>query len=303
MEQARWQQLWLDVPATDAERCEAAFEQAGALSVTMTELGDQPVLEPRPGENPLWDQTRVTGLFEASNSPGALFDQLFPHLEPAWLDSLGHQYLQEEDWVRKTQADFTAEKFGQRSWVIPAWEALPEAFKPSDIDIRIDPGLAFGTGKHQTTQLCLQWLEQHSNKLGQQWLDYGCGSGVLAIAALKLGAQTATGVDIDPQAVKATLDNAELNQIGGEQLIACLPEELATDRQYDGLIANILAPILIELADPLAARLKPEAPFALSGILQDQTDAVATAWTAAGCKITAIDTLDDWAIISGFKQP
>ncbi|HHQ68983.1 MAG TPA: 50S ribosomal protein L11 methyltransferase [Halothiobacillaceae bacterium] len=299
MSQPTWQQLWLDVPAAAAPRCEAALEKAGALSVTMTELGDQPVLEPRPGEKPLWDLTRVTGLFTADISPDTLFARLSPDLEPAWLEKLGHNYLEDEDWVRKTQADFSAEKLGQRSWVIPAWEETPAGFGHDDIAIRIDPGLAFGTGKHETTRLCLQWLEDHTQP-GQHWLDYGCGSGVLAIAALKFGAQKATGVDIDPQALKATRNNAGLNSLDEQKLTCFLPEQ--TPKQlYDGLVANILAPILIELAEQLTAQLKPGARFALSGVLREQAEAVAAAWCAAGCQIEAFEYLNDWALISGFK--
>ena len=293
-----WQHLWLDVPRADVEAVEDALLAAGALSVTLEELGDEPVLEPQPGESPLWAETRVVGLFEGSVSPATIVSTLHGLLRPALLDRLGHSIFDEEDWVRRTQADFQAMPIGERLVIEPAWD---DAETPSGrLPIRLDPGLAFGTGKHETTRLCLEWLESQ-DITGQHWLDAGCGSGILAIAALRLGAGHVDGTDIDPQALTASRGNAELNDIDPARFALYLADDYPADRQVDGLLANILAPTLIELAPMLSRHLKPGARFALSGILGHQADAVAAAWQAAGCRVDTFRELGDWALVAGHR--
>ncbi|MFP4251500.1 MAG: 50S ribosomal protein L11 methyltransferase [Guyparkeria sp.] len=293
-----WQHLWLDVPQADVEAVENALLAAGALSVTLEELGDEPVLEPQPGEAPLWAETRVVGLFEGSVSPAHIVATLHGVLRPALLDRLGHAVFDEDDWVRRTQADFTAMPIGERLIIEPAWEEGGSSGER--IAIRLDPGLAFGTGKHETTRLCLEWLETQEIA-GQHWLDAGCGSGILAIAALRLGARQVDGTDIDPQALTASRGNADLNDIDPSRFSLYLADEYPADRQVDGLLANILAPTLIELAPMLSGHLKPGAGFALSGILAPQADAVAAAWTAAGNEVTTFRELGDWALVAGHR--
>ena len=293
-----WQHLWLDVPQADVEAVEDALLAAGALSVTLEELGDEPVLEPQPGESPLWAETRVVGLFEGSVSPATIVATLHGLLRPALLDRLGHSVFDEDDWVRRTQADFQAMPVGERLVIEPAWD---DSDTPSDrLPIRLDPGLAFGTGKHETTRLCLEWLEEQ-DIVGEHWLDAGCGSGILAIAALRLGAGHVDGTDIDPQALTASRGNAELNEIDPGRLSLYLADEYPADRQVDGLLANILAPTLIELAPALSRHLEPGARFALSGILTHQADAVAAAWQAAGCRVDTFRELGDWALVAGHR--
>ncbi|MFI9651105.1 50S ribosomal protein L11 methyltransferase [Guyparkeria halopsychrophila] len=293
-----WQHLWLEVPRDDVEAVEDALLAAGALSVTLEELGDEPVLEPQPGESPLWAETRVVGLFEGDVSPATIVGTLHGLLRPALLDRLGHSVFDEDDWVRRTQADFAAMPIGERLVIEPAWE---ESSATDDrLPIRLDPGLAFGTGKHETTRLCLEWLESQEIT-GQHWLDAGCGSGILAIAALRLGAAQVDGTDIDPQALTASRGNAELNDLEPSRLSLYLAEEYPADRQVDGLLANILAPTLIALAPMLSRHLKPGARFALSGILGHQADAVAAAWTAAGNQVTTFRELGDWALVAGHR--
>ena len=291
-----WQQLWLDVPRDDVETVEDALLAAGALSVTLEELGDEPVLEPQPGESPLWAEVRVVGLFAGDVSPAAIVGALHAQIRPALLEGLGHRVFDEDDWVRRTQADFSAMPIGERLVIEPAWEEGGSSGER--IAIRLDPGLAFGTGKHETTRLCLEWLEAQ-DIAGQHWLDAGCGSGILAIAALKLGAAQVDGTDIDPQALTASRGNAELNAIDPDRFALYLAADYPADRQVDGLLANILAPTLIELAPMLSMHLKPGARFALSGILTHQADAVAAAWTAAGNEVTTFRELGDWALVAG----
>lgn len=293
-----WQHLWLEVPRDDVESVEDALLAAGALSVTLEELGDEPVLEPQPGESPLWAETRVVGLFTGDVSPAMIVGTLHGLLRPALLDRLGHSIFDEEDWVRRTQADFAAMPIGERLVIEPAWE--DSAASAGRLPIRLDPGLAFGTGKHETTRLCLEWLESQEIT-GQHWLDAGCGSGILAIAALRLGAVRVDGTDIDPQALTASRGNAELNDLEPSRLSLYLAEEYLADRQVDGLLANILAPTLIELAPILSRHLKPGGRFALSGILTHQADAVAAAWTAAGNQVTTFRELGDWALVAGHR--
>ncbi|HER34468.1 MAG: 50S ribosomal protein L11 methyltransferase [Halothiobacillaceae bacterium] len=293
-----WQHLWLDVPRDDVEAVEDALLAAGALSVTLEELGDEPVLEPQPGEAPLWAETRVVGLFPGDVSPAMIVGTLHGLLRPTLLDRLGHSVFDEDDWVRRTQADFQAMPIGERLVIEPAWEESSGA--GDRLPIRLDPGLAFGTGKHETTRLCLEWLESQEIA-GQHWLDAGCGSGILAIAALRLGAGQVDGTDIDPQALTASRGNTELNDIEPARLSLYLAPDYPADRQVDGLLANILAPTLIELAPMLSQHIKPGARFALSGILTHQADAVAAAWTAAGNEVTTFRELGDWALVAGHR--
>lgn len=297
---AAWQQVTLDVPQADVEICEQALLNAGALSVTLEELGEVPILEPAPGEAPLWAQVRVVGLFEGDLNPADIVNSLHGVLPPQLLGSFDHQYLEDQDWVARTQADFPVQRYGTRTWVVPAWAIPPE---PEAAVVRLDPGLAFGTGQHETTSLCLEWLdEQGADLSGQTVLDVGCGSGILAIAALQLGAESAWGTDIDHQALKASADNAALNGIDAQRLTLTLPEGLPDDERFDILVANILAKPLMELAPVLAPHLKPGGRFALSGVLEQQAETVAATWLAQGLTVDAIRHKGDWALICGRRR-
>ncbi len=292
-----WQKLSLAVPQADVEVCEDALLAAGALSVSLEDLEDNPIFEPAPGQTPLWQQVRISGLFPGDISPAAIMDSLHAALRPALLGNFDHEYLPDTDWVHQTQADFPPTRYGESLWVLPPWIA-PDAYAGKHLIL--DPGLAFGTGQHETTALCLEWLDA-TPLTGKTLLDVGCGSGILAIAALKLGATKASGTDIDPQALKASRDNAELNQITESQLWLGLPEQLPETAQFDILIANILAQPLIALASSLAPHLAPGGRFALSGVLRDQADAVAAQWHAQGLVIDEITERGDWARISGHR--
>jgi ribosomal protein L11 methyltransferase len=294
---AAWQRLSLDVPQAEVEACEEALLEAGAVSVSLEELGDEPILEPKPGETPLWQKVRVAGLFEGQLNPADLMGILASQLRPALLDALDHQYVEELDWVRETQAEFPATMYGDGLWIVPHWLDKPD---DAQTVIRIDPGLAFGTGQHETTALCLDWLDAQ-NLTGLRVLDVGCGSGILALAALMKGAAEAFGTDIDPQALKASRDNAALNGITASRLSLGLPEELHPSERFDILIANILAQPLIELAPTIALHIQAGGRFALSGILNAQAQAVAAQWLAQGLIIDEIETRGDWARVSGHR--
>ncbi|MFP4271842.1 MAG: 50S ribosomal protein L11 methyltransferase [Halothiobacillaceae bacterium] len=283
------------VPQAEVEAAEEALLDAGALSVTLLDTDDVPVLEPAPGETPLWPSVRVVGLFAADQDPAAVMGCLHAALPVHLLDSFDWQELPEQDWTRKWMDEFKPQRFGARLWIVPSWSTPPD---PSAVNLLLDPGLAFGTGNHPTTALCLSWLESGIAG-GERVLDYGCGSGILAIAALRLGADRARGVDIDPQALTATTDNAALNGIEAGRLIATLPEGLAADEGFDIVVANILANPLIELADTLAAHLLPGGRFALSGVLNEQAGQVAASYRAAGLDIGGIEHSEDWALIHG----
>lgn len=287
-----WKQLLLDTDATLAPRLEDALLAAGAAAVTLLDRADQPLLEPGPGELPLWQEVRVCGLFDAELDSDALLNELAEQFA-APLPDHRWQALADQNWERAWMDDFKPMKFGQRLWVCPSWSQSPE---PDAVNLLLDPGLAFGTGTHPTTALCLEWLDSLDLR-GQSVLDFGCGSGILAIAALLLGAEQAIAVDHDPQALLATRDNAGRNGIDPNRLIVLTPEELTNAAQADVLVANILAAPLISLAPTLLDHLKPEGSFALSGILADQADAVAAAYRH--CQLDPVNKNGDWVRISG----
>lgn len=249
------------------EHVEAIFARHGAHSVTLTDGGDKPVLEPAPGETPLWCDTRITGLFSADADMDALADDLRASFNLEQLPLHRIEVLEDRAWEREWLKDFGPMQFGDRLWICPG-----DAEAPDDaVVVRLDPGLAFGTGTHPTTALCLEWLDGLA-LAGKTVLDYGSGSGVLAIAALRLGAESATAMDIDPQAVTATLENAERNEVGGQ--IAVLPGDAGIKGVFDVLVANILAGPIIELAESITSRLSSGGEIALSGILSEQVEEI-----------------------------
>lgn len=256
-------------------RYENALEDVGALSVTLLDAdadtsNERAILEPGVGETPLWGELILTSLFDADTNALALLaalESFDPGLD--W-SSVSFRAVADEDWERAWLDTFQPMSFGRRTWIVPWNHALPEAAQAEDAAIvRLDPGLAFGSGTHPTTALCLRWLDQLADegKLdGQTVLDFGCGSGILALAALKLGAAAAVGVDNDPQAIIATHDNGERN---GVSIATYLPEDEPA-ATYPVVVANILAVALDALAEVLASRVAPNGVIALSGILHGQ---------------------------------
>ena len=289
-----WLQISLTPPPDALADTEQTLLNCGALSVSLGDAGDQPVLEPAPGQTPLWPETVIIGLFEADADVAAirqaLDDQFCGHAPPLKIET-----LEDRDWVRAWMDDYQPMKFGERLWVCPT---DMEPAGAADVILRLDPGLAFGTGTHPTTALCLEWLDNASLE-GKTVLDYGCGSGILAVAALLLGAKHAQAVDIDPQALTATRENAVSNGVA-PQIDICLPESLEAESTYDVVIANILSGPLVELAPVLAGYCADGGELVLSGILASQSETVTQAYSPWFGPLK-IKYKGEWVCISGQK--
>ncbi|MFK8017919.1 MAG: 50S ribosomal protein L11 methyltransferase [Gammaproteobacteria bacterium] len=284
-----WLELTIGLQAQDPEPVETCLEGLGALAVTLTDAGDQPLLEPGVGETPLWQDVTLTALFETDADQTGI-DTALRHVTSA---ELSWHALEDRQWEREWLTRFKPQQFGARLWIIPG---DGPAIDNTAVNIRLDPGLAFGTGDHQTTAMCLRWLGDCDRLSGQQVLDFGCGSGILAIAALCLGADHALGVDIDPQALTATRDNAERNDVL-DRLEIGMPDAL-TDQSFDLVIANILAAPLMELAPKISAHVAPGGTLLLSGILREQADAVMAAYTPI-IAFGPVQTDGDWVRLDG----
>jgi len=266
-----WIQVKAEVTPEQIEALEEGLLAAGAVSVTMQDGADQPILEPELGTMPVWDSTHVSALFEqdanmeeAQTIAQSVFKEYLPTVA---FPALQIDILENEDWTRKWIENFKPIACGERLWICPSWCEPPHA---EAVNLLLDPGLAFGTGTHPTTFLCLEWLDQNDLS-GKTVIDYGCGSGILGIAALLLGASRVIAIDNDPQALIATQDNAERNNIAPDAIECYLPEECPTV-QADILLANILAQPLYELRNHLASLCKPNGEIVLSGILREQAD-------------------------------
>lgn len=289
-----WRQLSVTTDPAKAEAVAERFADWGALSVSLEDAGDQPLLEPAPGETPIWNDTRVIALFEAGVDLETVRSDLNRCFGP--LRGWRMETIRDQVWERVWLEHFKPMRFGRRLWVVPTDYAPPA--DPEAICVKLDPGLAFGTGTHPTTALCLEWLDG-VNLAGQTILDYGCGSGILAVAALKLGAAQALAVDIDPQALTATDDNARKNAVA-ERLRICHPKQLPMGRT-DGLVANILARPLIDLAETMAGHVRAGGWLALSGILRGQAEAVHQAYEPWFVMDTPVFQ-EDWVRLTGQRR-
>jgi ribosomal protein L11 methyltransferase len=290
-----WLELKLALGGLDAERVEDALMEAGALSVTLEDAGDEPIYEPDADKPSLWSDTRLTALFPADAAMDAVTAQLKTDLGVAELPPYRIEPLEDRDWAREWLKDFKPMRFGTRLWICPTAYTPPD---PTAINLILDPGLAFGTGTHATTALCLEWLDSAELK-DRLVVDYGCGSGILAIAAARLGAQKIWCVDNDPQALVATRDNGSRNGVT-EQLHICLPPQFPA-MQADLLLANILAGPLVSLAPLFVAHLKPGGRLVLSGILKSQEADIRRAYGADFAELeTAVK--DDWIRIVGVRR-
>lgn len=290
-----WLQVRLAITPEQAETYEDALLALGAVSVTFMDAEDQPIFEPDLGTTPLWSHTHLLALFEAD----ADLANLAAHLELITSCPLPqHQIerIEDQDWERSWMDNFQPMRFGRRLWIVPSWHAAPE---PQAVNLLLDPGLAFGTGTHPTTALCLEWLDGQA-LAGCSVLDFGCGSGILAIAALLLGARLAVGTDIDPQALEASRDNAGRNAIAPERFPLYLPGDLPAG-EYDVVVANILAGPLVSLAAQLTARVRPGGRLALSGILAEQAEEVSGAYSEA-FELDPVAVKDGWTRITGQRR-
>ncbi len=314
--------LELTLPCTETEqpRYERALDSVGALAVTLVDAhadapDEQAIFEPGVGETPVWGEMELTALFAADTPPELLLHALAAVDEALDWSKAQFREVADQDWERAWMDQYEPLQFGARTWIVP-WNCElpgeaeqqvaraandPGAMAPAIV--RLDPGLAFGSGTHPTTALCLQWLDElASDGLLREMrvLDFGCGSGILALAALKLGATAAVGVDNDPQALLATHDNAQRNEVD-DRLAVYLPGDEPVATTYPIVVANILASALVALADTLAARVAPGGRLAMSGILAGQEDEVIARYAASFDDLRA-ERLDDWMRVTGVRR-
>ncbi|MBD8528089.1 50S ribosomal protein L11 methyltransferase [Pseudomarimonas arenosa] len=295
-------ELTLSCHEKEQPRFEAALEDVGALSITLLDAdaetpNERAILEPGVGETPLWQQIRLNALFDHDVDRAALLAALEAFDDGLNLESASFREVEDQAWERAWMDDYRPMAFGRRLWVYP-WNTEPENLPDDAVVLRLDPGLAFGSGTHPTTALCLEWLES-LDLVGRPLLDFGCGSGILAIAALKLGAASALGIDNDPQALLASRDNAERNGVG-ERLEVCLPGD-AADLQFPVVVANILADALNALAEQLAALCQPGGRLALSGILLGQESDLLARYQPWFDQLS-VTQHEDWVRIDGIRR-
>ncbi|HBD19822.1 MAG TPA: 50S ribosomal protein L11 methyltransferase [Arenimonas sp.] len=295
-------ELSLRVRAEDEHRAENALMDLGALSVTLLDAdaatpNEKAVLEPGVGETPLWPEITLVALFEGDTVPELVLHALESFDDAIDLSQADFRTVADQDWERAWMDQYVPLQFGRRTWIVP-WNMDPPPEAKDGVIVRLDPGLAFGSGTHPTTALCLRWLDSLVLR-GKTVLDFGCGSGILALAALKLGATAAVGVDNDPQALAATADNAERNGVG-DQLQVFLPENEPA-ATYPVVVANILAVALDALAETLASRVAPGGVIALSGILHGQEGALMEKYSTWFDQLEAVQD-GDWMRITGVRR-
>jgi len=289
----------MDLESLHQGKVEDIFVRHGAHSITFTDAGDKPVLEPAPGETPLWSDMQITGLFSPETDLDRLRDELQQSLQVDHLPRHRVEELADRVWEREWLKDFGPMKFGKRLWICPGDTSTND---PDAVIVRLDPGLAFGTGTHPTTALCLDWLDSLSLD-DATVLDYGCGSGVLAIAALRLGCKAATAMDIDPQAVTATMQNARQN--GVESQLQVLGSADKIEAQFDVVVANILAAPLLDLAASIASHVLNGGILAISGILPEQVHDVLDAygpWIEFDPPVLRTQDKQSWARLTGKRN-
>ncbi len=265
-----WIQFIFNSTPDAADHLSDLLSECGADAITFQDNQDQPIYEPELGTTPLWSSTDVVALFDAETDPDSVIRLLTSLLAPTALPRYRVEAVEDKDWVREWMDNYHPINFGDRLWICPSWQTPPDK---NAVNIMLDPGLAFGTGTHPTTALCLNWLDQADVK-DKYVIDYGCGSGILAIAAALLGAKKVIGVDTDPQALEATQANAARN---GVEIDTYFPDE-CPDLACDLLLANILAGPLQSLAPRLAELTKAGAPIVLSGILDVQAEMVSQSY-------------------------
>lgn len=289
-----WLQLIIPTDESSADQISDALMDQGAVSVTLQDMQDQPVLEPTPGTTPMWSQTRVVGLFDANDDLKQVVANVEKQLRKKIPDWKGEQ-LEDKDWVRAWMDDFKPMQFGEKLWVVPSTFSPPQ---PEAVNILLDPGLAFGTGTHPTTSMCLEWLDANP-PVDKDIIDFGCGSGILAIAAILLGAKHAEAIDLDPQALISTRDNAEKNNVSNK-IKTYLPNEFPK-QTTPLLLANILASPLIELAPYFADLTMPQGQIVLSGILKEQAEHVLSAYKE-NFDIQIWKQQGDWVCLAGVRK-
>ncbi len=295
-----WIQLKFDYQNPDAGQTEALSDflmELGALAVTFLDAEDKPILEPKPGETPLWEHLIVLTLFDA-NTETALMDRILANSD--YSQHVGQDYqweiIRDQDWERTWMDSFKPMQFGKRVWIVPSWHESPD---PNAVNIKLDPGLAFGTGTHPTTSLCLKWLDS-ADLSDKTVIDYGCGSGILTLAALLLGAEKVYAVDIDPQALDATRENLRRNNISEDKLVLGLPDNVDLP-QADLLVANILAEPLRQLSESIASSVKSGGDLVLSGLLNEQASELNQIYQQ-WFDMSKASSEGDWSRLHGLKR-
>ena len=291
-----WIQLRLSADEDTAEKYSDWLSACGAQAVTFIDAKDTPIYEPLPGDDVIyWNNTVVMGLYDASHD----MDKVLNYLKSIHPDKANMAYkleqLEDKDWEREWMDNFHPMKFGERLWICPSWREVPE---PNAVNVMLDPGLAFGTGTHPTTALCLTWLDGLDLK-GKTVVDFGCGSGILSLAALKLGAKKVIGIDIDPQALQASLENAKRNQCE-DRLELFLPKE-QPQFKADVVVANILAGPLRELAPVIIEYVASKGVLALSGVLEEQAEQLQSIY-GEFCQMDSIKVQEEWVRLSGVRK-
>lgn len=291
-----WIKLKFRSPRALAEALGEALEENGAISVSLEDAADEPLLELAWEAEPVWSEMFVSALLPANADVDALVDVLKQRgvlSDPVVMET---EILPDQDWERVWMDRWQPMQVGRRLWIVPSWHAPPD---PAAVNVVLDPGLAFGTGTHPTTAMCLNWLSEQE-LAGKTVIDIGCGSGILAVAALKLGAARAYGTDIDARALDVARENARRNDVA-ERLETFLPDAFAPDVQGDFVVANILAGALAELAPMIIAHVRPGGMLALSGIMVHQVDEVRRAYRPAF--EFKIRTTEEWALLAGRRNP
>ena len=284
-----WTEVCVSVSREAAALAEEALEALGALAITLEDDADHPLLEPGPGETPLWPTVHLRGLFAADVERRRIVDGLAPVPGAGRPGNIRWREVGDRDWTRAWMDRFRPMRFGRRLWIVPTGMEIPA--DPENIEIRLDPGLAFGTGTHPTTALCLEWLDGR-DCADRSVVDYGCGSGILAIAAALKGARHVACVDNDPQALEATAANALRN--GVEERLSCSEPGGFDAPDADIVLANILAGPLIELAPVIFGCARKGGSIVLSGLLEEQVDEVTSAYRSKS-RVVEVTVRDDWA--------
>ncbi|WP_411728164.1 50S ribosomal protein L11 methyltransferase [Methyloglobulus sp.] len=292
-----WHQISVITSENTAPKVADFFSDLGAVSVTYMDAKDEPVYEPAIGEIKIWAQTRVIALYELTVDPANMKSRTLKHFQQEALEDWVFEEIADQAWERTWMEYYRPMKFAGKLWVCPTGQ---EQREENTVCLILDPGLAFGTGTHPTTALCLEWLASH-DVTGKTVIDYGCGSGILAIAALLLGARMAYAVDIDPQAITAAEDNAVKNNVQ-DKIICCLPEQFkATNVKADVVLANILAKPLIDMVGQIAGLVISKGQLVLSGILAEQADSVIDAYQPFLLLNKPVQQ-DDWVRLAGIKR-
>ncbi|SRR5579883_2646149 len=290
-----WNEIHIATSADYANELGDKLTAFGAHAVTFQDAGNQPIYEPDPNALSFWQETIVIGLFEMEQELQSILKFLESECAQGQIKSFHLNHLADENWERKCLLHFKPMRFGNRLWICPSWHTPPEK---NAVNVMLDPGLAFGTGTHPTTTLCLKWLDEQIQG-GETVIDYGCGSGILAIAALKLGAKKVIAIDRDPQALVATRLNADRNAIPPSALTIHSPEGF-TPPSVDILIANILAKPLIDLAETFSKLIKPTGKIGLSGILSNQINEIRSAY-ARTFTFHEPRFMAEWVLLDGIK--